>query len=78
MTNKHKSPTFESSIHSHLSKVIGGRQSIQILSITFIISGKGSHCLINTRVQKDMSNEFGIHRKHIRNNKSYMHLNRII
>ncbi|RWV83254.1 hypothetical protein GW17_00055167 [Ensete ventricosum] len=76
MTNKHKSPTFESSIHSHLSKVIGGRQSIQVLSITtFTISGKGSHCPTNTRVQKDVSNEFGIHRKHIRNNKSYMHLN---
>ncbi|RWW45849.1 hypothetical protein BHE74_00048274 [Ensete ventricosum] len=49
------------------------------LSITlFTISDKGSHCPTNTRVQKDISNEFGIYWKHMQNNKSYMHLNRII
>ncbi|RWW40247.1 hypothetical protein BHE74_00054357 [Ensete ventricosum] len=48
-------------------------------SITpFTISGKGSHCPTNTKVQKDMSNEFGIYQKHMQNNKSYMHINRII
>ncbi|RZS25672.1 hypothetical protein BHM03_00058905 [Ensete ventricosum] len=79
MTTKHKSPTSRSSIHPCLSEVIGGRQSTRALSITpFIISGKGSHCPTNTGVQKDMSNKFGIYRKHMRNNKSYMHLNRII
>ncbi|RWV95186.1 hypothetical protein GW17_00042213, partial [Ensete ventricosum] len=63
----------------HLSEVIGGRQSTWALSITpFIISGKGSYYPTNTGVQKDMSNEFGIYRKHIQNNKSYMCLNRII
>ncbi|RWW11921.1 hypothetical protein GW17_00024430 [Ensete ventricosum] len=68
-----------SSIHSCLSKVIGGRQSTWALSITpFIISDKDSHCPTNTRVQKDMSNEFGIYRKHMQNNKSYIRLNRII
>ncbi|RWV82546.1 hypothetical protein GW17_00055949 [Ensete ventricosum] len=79
MTTKHKSPTFRSSIHPRLNEVIGGQQSTQALSITpFIIYGKCSHCPINTGVQKDMSNEFGIYRKHMRNNKTYMHLNRII
>ncbi|RRT34749.1 hypothetical protein B296_00020170 [Ensete ventricosum] len=71
MTTKHKSPTSRSSIHPRLSEVIGGRQSTRALSITpFTISGKGSHCPTNTRVQKDMSNKFGIYRKHMRNNKS--------
>ncbi|RRT38249.1 hypothetical protein B296_00046603 [Ensete ventricosum] len=52
---------------------------MQALSITpFTISSKGSHCPTNTGVQKHMSNEFSIYRKHMRNNKSYMHLNRII
>ncbi|RWV85088.1 hypothetical protein GW17_00053146 [Ensete ventricosum] len=52
---------------------------MRALSITpFIISSKGSHCPINTRVQKDMSNKFGLYRKHMQNNKSCMHLNRII
>ncbi|RRT56906.1 hypothetical protein GW17_00028872 [Ensete ventricosum] len=52
---------------------------MRALSITsFIIFGKGSHCPTNIRVQKDMSNEFGIYRKHMRNNKSYICLNRII
>ncbi|RZR96690.1 hypothetical protein BHM03_00025744 [Ensete ventricosum] len=79
MTTKHKSLTSRSFIHLRLSDVIGGRQSTRALSITpFTISGKGSHCPTNTRVQKDMSNKFGIYRKHMRNNKSYMHLNRII
>ncbi|RRT49353.1 hypothetical protein B296_00046372 [Ensete ventricosum] len=79
MTTKHKSPTFGSSIHPCLSQVIGGRQSTQALSITpFTISGKCSHCPTNTEVQKDMSNEFDIYRKHMQNNKSYMCLNRII
>ncbi|RWW69370.1 hypothetical protein BHE74_00023027 [Ensete ventricosum] len=79
MTIKHKSATFRSSIHPHLSEVIGHRQSTRALSVTpFTISGKGSHCPTNTGVQKDMSNEFGIYRKHMRNNKSYMCLNRII
>ncbi|RZR84247.1 hypothetical protein BHM03_00011018 [Ensete ventricosum] len=79
MTIKHKSPTSRSSIHPRLSEVIGGRQSTQALRITpFIISDKGSHCPTNTGLQKDMSNEFGISRKHMRNNKSYMRLNRII
>ncbi|RWV82095.1 hypothetical protein GW17_00056436 [Ensete ventricosum] len=45
---------------------------------SFTISGTGSHSPINTRVQKDMSNEFGIYQKHMQNNKSYMCLNRII
>ncbi|RRT71525.1 hypothetical protein B296_00017902 [Ensete ventricosum] len=68
-----------SSIHPHLSEVIGDRQSTRALSITpFIISSIGSHCPTNTGVQKDMSNKFGIYRKHMRNNKSYMYLNRII
>ncbi|RRT57568.1 hypothetical protein B296_00000669 [Ensete ventricosum] len=49
-----------------MSEVIGGRQSMQALSITpFTISSKGSYCPTNTGVQKDMSNEFGIYRKHI-------------
>ncbi|RZS20000.1 hypothetical protein BHM03_00052467 [Ensete ventricosum] len=62
-----------------MSKVIGGRQSTRALSITpFTISSNGSHCPTNTGVQKDMSNEFGIYQKHMRNNKSYMRLNRII
>ncbi|RRT70713.1 hypothetical protein B296_00030351 [Ensete ventricosum] len=79
MTTKHKSPTFGSSIHPYLSEVIGVRQSTRALSITpFIISGKVSHCPTNTGVQKDMGNEFGIYWKHIRNNKSCMHLNKII
>ncbi|RRT31170.1 hypothetical protein B296_00056280 [Ensete ventricosum] len=66
MTTKHKSPTFGSSIHPRLSQVIGGRQSTWALSITpFIISDKDSHYPTNTRVQKDMSNEFGIYRKHM-------------
>ncbi|RWW27236.1 hypothetical protein GW17_00008345 [Ensete ventricosum] len=78
MTTKCKSPT-SSSIHPHLSEVIRGRQSTQALSITpFTISGKGSHCPINIGVQKDISNKFGIYRKYIRNNKSYMCLNRKI
>ncbi|RRT31285.1 hypothetical protein B296_00055840 [Ensete ventricosum] len=56
-------------IHPRLSEVIGGRQSTQALSITsFTISGKGLHCPTNTGVQKDMSNKFGIYRKHMRNN----------
>ncbi|RZS22852.1 hypothetical protein BHM03_00055681 [Ensete ventricosum] len=68
-----------SSIHPPLSDVIGGWQSTWALSITpFTIYGKGSHCPANTRVQKDMSNKFGIYRKHMQNNKSYMRLNRII
>ncbi|RZS29078.1 hypothetical protein BHM03_00062755 [Ensete ventricosum] len=68
-----------SSIHPHLSEVIGGWQSTWALSITlFTIYGKGSYCPTNTGVQKDMSNEFDIYRKHMRNNKSYMCLNRII
>ncbi|RWW05505.1 hypothetical protein GW17_00031214 [Ensete ventricosum] len=68
-----------SSINPRLSEVIGGRQSTQALSITlFIISDKGSHYPTNTKVQKDMSNKFGIYRKHMQNNKSYMCLNRII
>ncbi|RRT80672.1 hypothetical protein B296_00000037 [Ensete ventricosum] len=79
MTTKHKSPTSRSSIHPRLSEVIGGRQSTRALSLTpFTISGKGSHYPTNTRVQKCMSNEFDIYRKHMRSNKSYMHLNRII
>ncbi|RWW35364.1 hypothetical protein BHE74_00059714 [Ensete ventricosum] len=79
MTTKHKFPTSRSSIHPRLSEVIVVRHSTQALSITlFIISGKGSHCPTNTRVQKDMRNEFGIYQKHMRNNKSYIHLNRII
>ncbi|RRT31307.1 hypothetical protein B296_00057652 [Ensete ventricosum] len=79
MTTKRKSPTSRSSIHLRLSEVIGGRQSTRALSITlFTISSKGSHCPTNTRVQKDMSNKFDIYRKHMRNNKSYIHLNRII
>ncbi|RWV89218.1 hypothetical protein GW17_00048640 [Ensete ventricosum] len=68
-----------SSIYPHLSEVIGGRQSTRALSITsFTISGKGTHCPTNTGVQKDMSNKFGIYRKHMRNNKSYICLNKII
>ncbi|RWV96489.1 hypothetical protein GW17_00040795 [Ensete ventricosum] len=52
---------------------------MRALSITpFTFSGKGSHCPINIGVQKNMSNEFGIYRKHMRNNKSYTCLNRII
>ncbi|RRT50893.1 hypothetical protein B296_00029570 [Ensete ventricosum] len=79
MTTKHKPPTSGSSIHQCLSEVIGGRKSTWALTITpFTISGKGSHCPTNTGVQKDMSNEFDIYRKYIRNNKSYMRLNRII
>ncbi|RRT76169.1 hypothetical protein B296_00019167 [Ensete ventricosum] len=79
MTTKHKSPTFSSSIHQCLNEIIGGWQSTRALSITpFIISGKDSHCPTNTGVQKDMSNEFGIYRKHMWNNKSYMCLNIII
>ncbi|RWV87175.1 hypothetical protein GW17_00050863 [Ensete ventricosum] len=79
MTTKHKSPTSRSFIHSRLSKVIGDRQSTRALSITpFSISGKGLHCPTNTGGQKDMSNKFGIYQKHMRNNKSYMRLNRII
>ncbi|RWW29113.1 hypothetical protein BHE74_00042176 [Ensete ventricosum] len=73
------SATFRSSIHPRLSEVIGGRQSTSALSITpFTISSKGSHCLTNIGVQKDMNNKFGIYQKHMRNNKSYMCLNRII
>ncbi|RRT36305.1 hypothetical protein B296_00019173, partial [Ensete ventricosum] len=54
-------PTFGSSIHPYLSEVIGGWRSTRALSITpFTIFGKGSHCPINTGVQKDMSNEFDI------------------
>ncbi|RRT69837.1 hypothetical protein B296_00016818 [Ensete ventricosum] len=79
MTTKHKSHTSRSSIHPCLSEVIRGQQSTRALSITpFTISGKGSHYPTNTRVQKDMSNKFDIYRKHMQNNKSYMHLNRII
>ncbi|RWW47497.1 hypothetical protein BHE74_00046505 [Ensete ventricosum] len=79
MTTKHRSPTSRSSIHPRLSEVIGGQQSTRALSISFFtISDKGSHCPTNIRVQKDMSNEFGIYQKHMRNNKSYIHLNRII
>ncbi|RWV93985.1 hypothetical protein GW17_00043519 [Ensete ventricosum] len=79
MTTKYKSPTSRSSIHPHLSEVIGGRQSTRALSITpFTISAKGSHCPTNTGVQKDIGNKFGIYRKHMRNNKSYMRRNRII
>ncbi|RRT56023.1 hypothetical protein B296_00040232 [Ensete ventricosum] len=52
---------------------------MRALRITFfIISNKGSHYPTNIRIQKDMSNEFGIYQKHMRNNKSYIHLNRII
>ncbi|RZR83463.1 hypothetical protein BHM03_00010065 [Ensete ventricosum] len=79
MITKHKSLTSGSSIHPCLSEVIGGQQSTRALSITtFIIFGKGSHSPINTIVQKDMSNEFGIYWNHMQNNKSYTHLNRII
>ncbi|RRT57960.1 hypothetical protein B296_00009295 [Ensete ventricosum] len=79
MTTKHKSPTSGSFIHPRLSEVIGGRQSTRALSITpFTIYSKGSHCPTNTGVQKDISNKFSIYRKHMRNNKSYMRLNRII
>ncbi|RRT70731.1 hypothetical protein B296_00013886 [Ensete ventricosum] len=79
MTTKYKSPTSRSSIHPRLSEVIGDQQSTRALSITpFTIYGNGSYCCTNTRVQKDMSNKFDIYRKHMRNNKSYMHLNRII
>ncbi|RZR87825.1 hypothetical protein BHM03_00015288 [Ensete ventricosum] len=71
---KHKSHTSRSSIHPRLREVIGGRQSTRALSITpFTIFGKDSHCPTNTGVQKDISNKFGIYRKHMRNNKSYMH-----
>ncbi|RRT55995.1 hypothetical protein B296_00037474, partial [Ensete ventricosum] len=56
------SPTFGSSIHPRLSKIIGGRQSIVGFSITpFTISCKGLHYPTNTKVQKDMSNEIDIH-----------------
>ncbi|RRT71580.1 hypothetical protein B296_00027441, partial [Ensete ventricosum] len=73
------SPTSRTSIHPRLSEVIRDRQITWALSITpFTIFGKGSYCPTNTGVQKDMSNEFGKYRKHIRNNKSYMHLNIII
>ncbi|RRT32180.1 hypothetical protein B296_00039820 [Ensete ventricosum] len=79
MTTKHKSHTSRNSIHPLLSEIIGGGQSTRALSITpFIIYGKGLHCPTNTRVQKDMNYEFGIYRKHMQNNKSYMCLNRII
>ncbi|RWW02442.1 hypothetical protein BHE74_00044488 [Ensete ventricosum] len=62
-----------------MSEVIGGQQSMRALSITpFTISGKGSHCPTKTEIQKDMSNKFGIYWKHRQNNKSYIHLNRII
>ncbi|RZR93158.1 hypothetical protein BHM03_00021583 [Ensete ventricosum] len=55
-----------SSVHPRLSEVIGGRQSTRALSITpFTISDKGSRCPINTGVQKGMSNEFGLYRKHM-------------
>ncbi|RWV80698.1 hypothetical protein GW17_00057982 [Ensete ventricosum] len=58
---------------------MGADKASQALStIPFTISGKGLENPINTRVQKDMSNEFGIYRKHMRNNKSYMRLNKII
>ncbi|RWV88599.1 hypothetical protein GW17_00049303 [Ensete ventricosum] len=79
MTTKRKSHTSRSSIHPRLSEVIGGRQSTQALSITpFTIYGNGSHYPTNTEVQKNISNKFGIYQEHIRNNKSYMRLNRII
>ncbi|RWV87594.1 hypothetical protein GW17_00050395 [Ensete ventricosum] len=79
MTTKHKSPTSRSSIHPRLNEVIGSRQSTRALSITpFTISGKSSYYPTNTGVQKDISNKFDIHRKHMWNNKSYMRLNRII
>ncbi|RWV80756.1 hypothetical protein GW17_00057919 [Ensete ventricosum] len=79
MTIKHKSPTSRSSIHPRLSEIIGGWQSTRALSITpFTISGKGSNYPINIGVQKDMSNKFGIYQKHMQNNKSYMHPNKII
>ncbi|RWV93975.1 hypothetical protein GW17_00043526 [Ensete ventricosum] len=73
MTIKPKSPTSRSSIHPRLSEVIGGWQSTWVLSRTpLTISGKGSHCSINTGVQKNMSNKFDIYRKHMWNNKSYI------
>ncbi|RWW17673.1 hypothetical protein GW17_00018392, partial [Ensete ventricosum] len=73
------SPTFGSSIHPHLGEVSRGRQSITSSNIIpFIISSKGPKYPTNTRVQKDMSNEFGIYRKHMQNNKSYICLNKII
>ncbi|RWV80299.1 hypothetical protein GW17_00058456 [Ensete ventricosum] len=79
MTTKHKSHISGSSIHPRLSEVIGDWQSLRALSITpFTIFGKGSHCPTNTGVQKDMSNKFGIFRKHMQNNKSYILLNKII
>ncbi|RRT64461.1 hypothetical protein B296_00040006, partial [Ensete ventricosum] len=57
-----------------LSEVIGGRQNTRALRITlFTISGKGSHYLTNTGVQKDMSNKSDIYQKHMRNNKIYMY-----
>ncbi|RRT51444.1 hypothetical protein B296_00002720 [Ensete ventricosum] len=52
---------------------------MRALSITpFTISDNDSYCPTNIGVQKDMSIKFGIYRKHMQNNKSYMHLNRII
>ncbi|RRT48854.1 hypothetical protein B296_00018540 [Ensete ventricosum] len=52
---------------------------MRALSITpFTISGKGSHYPTNTGVQKNISNEFSIYQEHIRNNKSYICLNKII
>ncbi|RWW42430.1 hypothetical protein BHE74_00052023 [Ensete ventricosum] len=79
MITKHKYSTSGSSIHPCVSEVIRGRQSTRALSIAlFTIFGKSSHCPTNTGVQKGMSNEFGIYRKHMRNNKSYLCLNRII
>ncbi|RWW01054.1 hypothetical protein BHE74_00055087, partial [Ensete ventricosum] len=73
------SSTSESSIHPCLGEVNGGRQSIVALStIPFTISGKGLKYPIDTRVQKDMNNEFGIYRKHMRNNKTCTRLNKII
>ncbi|RZS25797.1 hypothetical protein BHM03_00059063 [Ensete ventricosum] len=78
MTTKYKSPTSGSSIHPRLSKVIGGANTWALSITPFIISNKDLHYPTNTRVQKDMSNEFDIYRKHMQNNKSYIRLNRII
>ncbi|RRT34122.1 hypothetical protein B296_00034984 [Ensete ventricosum] len=64
---------FGSSIHPRLTEVNGADKSIASSEqIPFTISGKGPEYPTNTRVQKDMSNKIGIHRKHMKNNKIYM------
>ncbi|RWV84947.1 hypothetical protein BHE74_00040576 [Ensete ventricosum] len=79
MTTKHKSPTTGSSIHPHQSEVSGADKSIGSKhNIPFTISGKGLEYPTNTIVQKDMRNKFSLYRKHMRNNKLCMCLNKII